>query len=190
MELLFAVMIGMGLSISAGFRVFTPMLIASIAARLEWLPLAEGFEWIASTPALVAFSLALVLEVACNYIPFIDNLMKAIATPLALMAGTLLSVSVIGVEDSPFLTWGLAFVTGGGAATVTQLTSSTVRGASTVTTAGVANPAIAFVEDILAVLTSILTIVVPIIVIVFVVVLVYVFAKVLNKMKTNKGNLL
>lgn len=185
MELILAIMIGIGLSISAGFRVFTPMLIAGLAARFGWLPLSAGFEWIASTPALIAFSIALVLEIACNYIPYIDNLMKAIATPLALMAGTLLSISVIGVDDSPFLTWGLAFVTGGGSATITQLTSTAVRGTSTVTTGGLANPIIAVVEDVIAVVTSILSIVIPIVVVVFVIILSISFAKVFHKIKNR-----
>lgn len=187
MELFLAILIGMGLSISAGFRVFTPMLVAGIAGKIGWLPLTEGFEWISSTPALIAFSVALVLEVGSNYIPVVDNALKAISAPLALIAGTLLSVSVIGVDDSPFLAWGMAFVTGGGAATVSQLTSASVRGVSTVTTAGVANPVISFFEDILAVAVSILSIVVPILVVLFIVVVLFVFIKLLSSMKSKKS---
>ena len=187
MELFLAILIGMGLSISAGFRVFTPMLVAGIAGKIGWLPLSEGFEWISSTPALIAFSIALVLEVASNYIPLVDNALKAISTPLALIAGTILSVSVIGIEDSPFLAWGMAFVTGGGAATVSQLTSASVRGVSTVTTAGVANPVISFFEDVLAVAVSVLSIVVPIIVMLFIVIVLFVFMKVFSSMKNRKS---
>ena len=186
MELLLAVMIGIGLSISAGFRVFTPLLVAGLAARFDILPLGSGFEWISSTPALVAFSIALVLEIACNYIPYVDNLMKAIATPLAVVAGTLLSVSVIGVDESPFLAWGLAFVTGGGTATVSQLTSATVRGASTVTTGGIANPAISFVEGITSVIVSILSIIVPIIVVLFFIVILIFFTRLIKKRKAYR----
>ena len=187
MEIILSVMIGMGLSISAGFRVFTPLLVAGIAARLEILPLSGGFEWISSTPALIAFTIALLIEIACNYIPYIDNLMKAIATPLALVAGTLLSVSVIGIEDSPFLAWGMAFVTGGGAATVSQLTSATVRGTSTVTTAGLANPVISFVEDIVSVVVSIISIVFPIFVLVFIGIIVFLFVKLMSKIKRRRS---
>lgn len=183
MELLFAIMIGMGLSISAGFRVFTPMLVAGIAARIGWLPLGEGFEWLSSTPALIAFSIAVVLEVASYYIPVVDNFMKALSTPLALMAGTLLTVSVIGVDDSPLLSWGLAFVTGGGSATISQLTTATARGASTVTTGGLANPLVSFMEDIGAVILSVLSIVFPLLVGVMFIVLIVVFIKLYNKMR-------
>ena len=187
MELFFAILIGIGLSISAGFRVFTPLLIAGIAAKIGWLPLSTGFEWLSSTPALIAFTIAFVLEVASNYIPVVDNVLKAISTPLALIAGTLLSVSVIGIEDSPFLAWGMAFVTGGGAATVSQLTSATVRGTSTVTTAGLANPVISFVEDIVSVVVSIISIVFPIFVLVFIVIIVFLFVKLMSKIKRRRS---
>lgn len=187
MELFLAILIGMGLSISAGFRVFTPLLIAGIAAKVGWLPLSAGFEWLSSTPALVAFFVAFILEVGSNYIPVVDNALKAISTPLALIAGTLLSVSVIGVEDSPFLSWGMAFVTGGGAATVSQLTSQTVRGASTVTTAGLANPIISFFEDIISVVVSILSIALPIIVLVFIGIILFIFVKLMSKINKRKS---
>lgn len=187
MELFLAILIGMGLSISAGFRVFTPMLVAGIAGKIGWLPLSAGFEWISSTPALIAFSIALVLEVASNYIPFVDNVLKAISTPLALIAGTILSVSIIGIDDSPFLAWGMAFVTGGGTATITQLTSQSVRGASTVTTAGVANPIISFFEDVIAVAVSVLSIIVPLLVVIFIALVIYMFLKLMTKIKRRNS---
>lgn len=188
MELFYAILIGIGLSISTGFRIFTPMLIASIAGKLGWLPLSEGFEWISSTEALIAFVIALVLEVACNYIPFVDNALKVISTPLALVAGTLLTVSVIGVDDTPFLAWGLAIIAGGGTATVSQLTSATFRSASTVSTAGLANPIISFIEDVLAAIVSFLSIVLPILVIIFFAIILFVFLKIMTKIKGRRDS--
>ena len=183
MELFLAILIGIGLSISAGFRVFTPMLVASIASKLGWLPLSGGFEWIGSTPALIAFSVAVVIEIASYYVPVIDNFMKALATPLALIAGTILTVSMIGVEDNAFLSWGMAILTGGGAATASQLTTAAVRGTSTVTTGGLANPILSFIEDIGAVLLSIVSIALPIVVVVLVIILVIVFVKMFSIIK-------
>ena len=186
MELFLAILIGMGLSISAGFRLFTPLLNAGIAGKLGWLPLSSGFEWISSTPALIAFSIAFVLEVASNYIPIVDNILKAISAPLALVAGTILSISVIGVDDSPFLSWGMAFVTGGGAATISQLTSASVRGASTVTTGGLANPIVSLVEGVLSVVVSIVSIALPIVVLAFLGIIVFLFIKFMSKIKNRR----
>jgi hypothetical protein len=186
MELFLAILIGVGLSISAGFRVFTPLLIASVAGKLGWLPLASSFEWISSTPALIAFIVAFILEVGSNYIPIVDNALKAISAPLALVAGTLLSISVIGIDESPFLAWGMAFVTGGGAATITQLTSTAVRSTSTVTTGGLGNPVVAFFEDIISVLISILSIALPVLVLVIVGIILFIFFKLMSKIRNRK----
>lgn len=186
MDYIFAILIGIGLSISAGFRVFTPMLLASIAAKLGWLPLAAGFDWLGSNMAITALALATILEVVSYYVPVFDNFMRGLATPLAAIAGTLMTVSVIGTENSEFLSWGLAFVTGGGAATMTSLTNTAVRGTSTVTTAGVGNPAVSLVEDISAVVLPIVSIVFPIVVIVLIIAVVVLFVKFFNKLKNMR----
>lgn len=186
MEYILAVFIGIGLSISAGFRVFTPMLLASIAAKFGWLPLAAGFEWLGSTPALIALALATLLEVISYYVPAFDNFMRGLSAPLAAIAGTLMTVSVIGVEDSAFLSWGLAFVTGGGAATLTSLTNTAVRGTSTVTTAGLANPLVSIIEDISAVVLPIVSIIFPLVVIVMLIIVIIIFVKFFNKIKNTR----
>lgn len=186
MEYILAVFIGIGLSISAGFRIFTPMLLASIAAKFGWLPLAAGFEWLGSTPALIALALATLLEVISYYVPAFDNFMRGLSAPLAAIAGTLMTVSVIGVEDSAFLSWGLAFVTGGGAATLTSLTNTAVRGTSTVTTAGLANPLVSIIEDISAVVLPIVSIIFPLIVIVMLIIVMILFVKFFNKIKNTR----
>lgn len=186
MEYILAVFIGIGLSISAGFRVFTPMLLASIAAKFEWLPLAAGFEWLGSTPALIALALATLLEVISYYVPAFDNFMRGLSAPLAAIAGTVMTVSVIGVEDSAFLSWGLAFVTGGGAATLTSLTNTAVRGTSTVTTAGLANPLVSMIEDISAVVLPIVSIIFPLVVVVMLVIVIILFVKFFNKIKNTR----
>lgn len=50
---LVAVALGIGLSASTGFRVFIPLLIAGVAARMGVLPLNESFSWISSNMALI-----------------------------------------------------------------------------------------------------------------------------------------
>ena len=63
MELLMAVCLGVGLSVACGFRAFVPMLLTSAAAHQGYVELSEGLAWIGSTPALVAFCVAAVVEV-------------------------------------------------------------------------------------------------------------------------------
>lgn len=185
MEYVLAIFVGVGLSISAGFRLFTPLFLLSLTTKLGWMELGAGFEWLSSTPALIGFGVAVVIELVCNYIPVVDNFMKTIAAPFALMAGTLLTVSVIGVDDSPFLSWALALIAGGGAATSAQLTSTAVRGTSTVTTAGVANPVIAIIEEIGAWVMSIISIIFPIVAVILVVVFGFVFVRMFSTIRAR-----
>jgi len=145
LELVTAVLIGIGLSAACGFRVFVPLLGASIAAHLGFLQLSPEFSWLGSTPALIALSLATLLEIGAYSVPFIDHLMDAVATPAAVIAGTLLMASLLG-EASPFLKWSLAIIAGGGAAGLVQVGSVLARAGTTVLTGGLGNLAIAVLE--------------------------------------------
>jgi len=75
LETTFAISIGLGLAAACGFRVFVPTLIVGIAARADFLTLADGFEWMGSWVAIDAFGTATVLEVGAYYLPWLDNLL-------------------------------------------------------------------------------------------------------------------
>ena len=55
MDTAFSLLVGLGLAAACGFRIFVPFLVMSAAATTGHLPLSEGFEWIGTRPALVAF---------------------------------------------------------------------------------------------------------------------------------------
>jgi hypothetical protein len=141
MEIVLSILVGVGLAAACGFRVFVPFLVVSIAAASGHLELAPGFEWMSGYPALIAFAVAALLEILAYYIPWLDNLLDAIATPAAVVAGVIISASVVA-DVSPFLRWTLAVIAGGGTAAVVQAATVAARGASSVTTGGVANPAV------------------------------------------------
>jgi hypothetical protein len=161
MEIVLSICLGIGLSAACGFRVFVPLLVMNIAALSGHLHLAHGFEWLGSYPALVTFSVATCLEIAGYYIPWVDHLLDTVATPAAVVAGTLVSASVIG-DMSPFLKWTLAAIAGGGAAGLVQGTTVLARGTSTATTAGLGNPLVATAELGGALTVSILSLVAPV----------------------------
>jgi len=146
METLLSICVGIGLSAACGFRVFVPLLVMSIAALSGHLTLAHGFEWIGSYPALVAFAVATCLEIAGYYIPWVDHLLDTVATPAAIIAGTLVSASLVA-DVSPLLRWALAIIAGGGAAGMVQATTVLTRGASSAGTAGLGNPLVATAEN-------------------------------------------
>ena len=69
MDPLLGIPVGLALSTAAGLRVFIPLLLTSLAARLGYLTLAPGMSWIASDAALVAFATAAIVEIAAYYVP-------------------------------------------------------------------------------------------------------------------------
>lgn len=172
MEWFMAGLIGIGLSAAAGFRVFTPLFIASLASYLDWVELSSTFDWMGTLPALIAFGVATLVEVGAYYLPVIYNFLSVLAAPAAAIAGVLLTASFL-TDGSPLLTWAIAIIAGGGAATLTNAASGTARVASTATTAGIANPALSVAEDVTAVTVSILSIFVPILALILVIVAVF-----------------
>lgn len=165
MEFTLGLLCGIGLSAACGFRVFVPLLGTSLAGLSGQVELSSGFEWMATTPAVVAFGVATALEIGAYYIPWLDNLLDVAATPAALVAGTMLTASMVA-DVSPFLKWTLAVIAGGGVAGTVQSGTALVRGVSTLGTAGTANPLLSTVEWIVSVIMTILAVVVPVLAVV------------------------
>ncbi|WP_228724237.1 DUF4126 domain-containing protein [Spirosoma sp. KUDC1026] len=154
--------IGVGLAACCGFRVFVPLLLASLATKLGIVHTMAGFEWLSGWPALVGLSVATIFEVGSYYIPWLDNFLDTLATPASIIAGTILSSSFLFI-DSPVIQWGLGLIVGGGSAGIVQAGTSLLRLGSTATTGGVANSVLATGENAASVILSILTILLPLI---------------------------
>jgi len=159
-----SLLIGLGLAAACGFRVFVPLLIMSLASRAEvgHLALSGHFAWIGSTPALIAFSVATLLEIAGYYIPWVDNLLDTVATPTAIVAGVLVTASSMTSDVSPFLKWTLAVVAGGGTTAVFQGITAMARHVSSFTTGGLGNPVLATAEAGSSALLAVLAITLPV----------------------------
>jgi len=160
MEELLALMIGIGLSAACGFRVFVPLLAMSLAAQTGHMELAESFQWVATPLASGALGVATFLEIGGYYIPWLDNMLDAAATPAALVAGTFITASVMP-EMTPFLKWSIAAITGGGVAGVIQGVTVLTRAASSATTGGLGNPVVSTAEAGGSVMLSVLAVVLP-----------------------------
>ena len=161
-EALLSLGIGVGLAAATGMRVFLPLLVLGAAARLEWLPLSGGFEWLASWPAIGALAVAALLEIGAYYVPIIDNFLDVVAGPLAVLAGVIATAAVI-TDLPPMVRWSVAIVAGGGTAGVVQTVSSIVRLKSTTFTGGLGNFIVATLELAGSLAASIIAILAPII---------------------------
>jgi hypothetical protein len=171
MESLLAVIVGIGLAASCGFRVFAPLLVASAATHAGYLDVAQGFDWIATWPATIAFAVAAAVEITAFYIPWLDNLLDAIASPIAVIAGAVLFAAV-AVNLDPFLHWSLAIIAGGGSAALVQAGTVLTRAASTSTTAGLANFAVSTLETAAGFFFSAMSIAVPVLTLILLVALI------------------
>jgi hypothetical protein len=169
---LVGIALGIGLAAATGFRIFIPLLFAGLAARFDVLPLTEGFQWLASTPALLTLGTAAVFEVLAYYIPGVDYVLDVIAGPAAIGAGILASASVM--SDIPqAVMWPVAIIAGGGIAGLTKGSTALLRAKSGVMTAGLANPVVATVETVGATGIAILAVAVPLLCLAAIVALLY-----------------
>jgi hypothetical protein len=160
MEFIFGALTGIGLSAACGFRVFVPFLILSFASKMSYVKLSPGFEWISGDIALICFLIATITEITAYYIPFVDNMLDAIAAPAAVVAGTILTASAVG-DIAPFLKWTLAIIAGGGAAAAVQGLTTVTRLTSSAVTAGAGNPAVSTAEASGAFALSLFSIFIP-----------------------------
>jgi Domain of unknown function (DUF4126) len=154
-------MLAISLSSAAGFRVFVPLLALSAAAVLGHADLPSSFDWLENPQALGLFAIAAILEILGYAIPWFDHVLDIVATPAAILAGTVMTAS-LAPEMDPLVKWTLALVAGGGTAGLTKAVMNLLRGTSTAATGGLANPIFAALELLIAVILSALAVTLPI----------------------------
>ena len=162
LQYLTAAALGLGLAACSGFRVFVPLLAASVAHHIGWLPAAPGFAWLGGWPAMLILGFATVVELLGYYVPVVDNLLDTLTTPASFVAGGLLMTSSLPHLD-PAVRWTLGLLVGGGTAGLVQTGTALLRAGSTTATAGLANPLLATTENVVAVLGSLLALALPLV---------------------------
>jgi hypothetical protein len=162
MEQLYTLILGLGLSACCGFRVFVPMLVANIAALSGHYEFGADFQWLGTWTAFYILLSATILEIVAYYVPWLDNLLDTIALPASVIAGTLMTTSLISADLSPSMKWALGTIMGGGSAGIVQAGTTLLRFTSSTTTGGLANPIVATLENGFSIFFSILTVIIPI----------------------------
>jgi hypothetical protein len=182
-SLLTSVAMGIALSACAGFRVFIPMLAGALAGHFHIIDLPANMAWLSSWPAMLLFGTAAIAEVAAYYIPFVDNILDTIATPLSVGAGTILASSILPLGNNELLRWTVGLLAGGSAAGVIQLGTGLLRLFSSKATVGTGNAVVSTSENVAAISGSVLTFFIPVLVaIVLVVLIVWIIIKLGNRM--------
>jgi hypothetical protein len=161
LDTLIELMLAISLSAAAGFRVFVPLLALSAAAVLGHVDLPANFDWIENPQALGLFAIASVLEIIGYSIPWMDHVLDVLATPAAIITGTIVAASV-APEMDPLVKWTLALAAGGGTAGLTKGLMNILRATSTAVSGGLTNPIFSALELLAAAVLSALAITVPV----------------------------
>lgn len=186
-ELVTALFLGIGLSACCGFRVFVPLLAASLAGHFNVLPFVGNFSgnfaWLSTWPAIIAFGSASVAEILAYYIPVVDNFLDTIASPLAMIAGTLLTTSIVPV-DNEIWRWILGLIVGGGSAGIVQSGTVLTRLFSSKATLTTGNAVVSTGENAAAIGGSVLAIVIPVAMgVVFILLFIFIIHKMMKRRK-------
>ena len=158
-------LLGLGLAASAGLKTFLPLLMMAVAARfhLFGIELSGAFEWLGSWAALTTLSIATLLEIVADKIPFVDHALSVFGTVARPAAGALAAAAAFsGLDPTAAAVAGL--IVGAPTALAVHSVQATTRVASTATTGGLANPAVSIVEDVAAFGAALLALAAPLLV--------------------------
>ena len=181
-SLISSIFLAFGLSAACGFRIFIPPLTYSLLYRADLVQLGESWNWIGQDWVLAVLTLAALIEIIGNLVPWLDNLLDVLATPTAIIAGTTLSAVSLS-EIDPGLKWILSVMSGVLITGGFQLSTISLRGLSSVFTGGLINPIISFIEDLISLVISISIILFPLFGILIVVLLALSLRNIRNKFK-------
>ena len=163
LQVLIAASTGLGLAAASGFRVFLPPFLMAVWLRLGFLDVnIEGseFEAFSSDVSILLLGVASLSEIMAYKIPWMDNMLDSLATPMAGIAG--ISVVAVSLEGAdPSVQWALAIIAGGGASLSIQSATVAGRGLSSMFTLGLANPFFSLIEDIASVLLIFIALLAP-----------------------------
>ncbi len=166
--------LAIGLAAVAGLRAWLPLLLAGLLARFDVIQLGESFDVLSSTPALVAFGVATVVEIVADKVPALDHGLDLISTFVRPAAGTVLAASALFEVKHPLIALGCGVIIGAPVALAPHIVKAKTRAASTIVTGGVANPVLSVGEDFAAIGLFLVTIVLPMFAVIFVAAMLFV----------------
>ena len=159
-----------GLSAAAGLNAWFPLFGAALAQRLDLVDLAQPFDDLSGTGALVVLAALTIADFVGDKVPAVDSALHAVGTVIAPVSGAALFTGQTGSDtDLPTLA---AILLGGSVAASIHAGRATIRPISTVGTAGMANPVLSLIEDVGAVGLTLAAFIVPVLAVLCVIALV------------------
>lgn len=164
-EIVSTLLTSIGLGAGAGVNAYATFLVFGLVSRLMPGVFESDFsEFFAQTPVLIVMGVLYAIEFVADKIPAIDHAWDLVHTFIRPLAGAVVALAASSPEVPK--SWVvMATILGGGAALGGHLFKSSVRGASTAVTGGVANPLISVAEDAMVIAGTLVAIFWPVFVI-------------------------
>ena len=159
------VLLALGLAAASGLRIFVPLFMAAVAARFQLfgIELNDGMIWMTSNTAIAALGLATVIEIVSDKVPVLDNALHALGLVARPVAGAVVAGSMFaGLDPTAAAIAGI--IVGAPTALAFGAAQGGARAASTLSTAGMANPVLSVVDDILSIGTVLVAFLMPILI--------------------------
>jgi hypothetical protein len=148
-----------GLSASAGLNAYLPLLIVAVCAKIGWFKLEKPFDVMTSWWVIGVLIVLLLIEIFVDKIPAVDTVNDIINTLIRPAAGAVLFAASAHVitDVHPVVSIVLGLLVAGGV----HVAKATIRPVVTATTAGVGNPIVSTIEDIISGITALLAVLLP-----------------------------
>lgn len=148
-----------GLSASAGLNAYLPLLIVAVCGKLGVFKLNAPFDALTSWWAIGVLVVLLIVEMFVDKIPAVDTVNDIINTIIRPAAGAILFAASANIVTniSPVISIVLGLLVAGGVHAVKM----TARPVVTATTAGIGNPVVSVIEDVVSGITSLLAVLLP-----------------------------
>jgi hypothetical protein len=175
-----------GLSAAAGLNAWLPLFAGALAQRLDLVDLAQPFDDLSGTGALVVLGVLTVVDFVGDKIPAVDHVLHAIGTVIAPASGAALFAGQTGADtDLPTLA---AILLGGSVAASIHAGRATIRPIATVGTAGMGNPVLSLLEDVGALGLTLAAFIVPVLAALAVIGLVVLIAVIWRRRRVTPRN--
>jgi len=161
MDIFSSIVAGFGLAAPAGLNAWLPLLITGLACRFGFIKLTQPFDVLTNTWVLLVLVILLTIEIFADKIPAVDSINDIIHTFIRPVAGGILFAAQSGMVHGIDPTF--SFILGAMSAGSVHAVKAGVRPLVTATTAGLGNPLISCVEDIISGVSTVLALIVPIV---------------------------
>lgn len=159
-----------GLSTSAGLNAYIPMLTLAVLARFTNLvKLNEPWAALTSWWVIGLLVMLLLIEILADKIPAVDSLNDVVQTVIRPTAGAVLfaSTTQASIELHPVLAFTCGILLAGSVHAI----KAGARPVVTATTAGVGNPIVSTIEDVVATVISFIALIFPFLIVAWLIML-------------------